>query len=349
MRSTSGRHIGTALGLITALCLAAGLTGCGKDEAKAPAKKPFVKRKKAGGAAAKPGDEKKGKDRAEAEKKAAPGVDKAVDKKPADDETGRAPAAAPKVAADKPAGDEIAAAPSDAPDSPLGGAAPATDPAAAAAPAAPAPPGEPPVAGEPAAAAEPAPALVEPGAPAEPAPAAPAEPEPAAPNAADRVAAALPPSPVPDLEADRPAPKAPAEPALDISGYLSIADLERVLDKKHSFRRSELPGLKATPDYNALYYADSRDKEFGVSVQVWRDRNLVDSRTRFNTLRNTYTDVVETNRVTAQGFRAYYGGVVTLVFADPRRPLLAAVSCSIKMCSANAAIELSRRVSERMR
>ena len=64
---------------------------------------------------------------------------------------------------------------------------------------------------------------------------------------------------------------------------------------------------------------------------------------------HTYTDVVETNRITAQGFRAFYADVVTLVFADPRRPLLAAVSCSIKVCTANAVIELSRRVAERMR
>jgi hypothetical protein len=149
---------------------------------------------------------------------------------------------------------------------------------------------------------------------------------------------------IPSQRVDR-----PPEPPLDISGYLSSADLERVLGKKQKFRRSTLPGIKPTKRYNAVYYAAARGKQFGVSVQIWKDINLIDSRTRYNTMRNTYTDVVETNRITAQGFRAFYADVVTLVFADPRRPLLAAVSCSIKVCTADAVIELSRRVAERMR
>ena len=138
-------------------------------------------------------------------------------------------------------------------------------------------------------------------------------------------------------------------PPLDITGYLSAADLERVFGKKLKFRRTNLAGVKPHKGYNALYYADAKGKEFGVSVQVWRDRNLVDSRTRYNTMRNTYSDVVETNRVTAQGFRSFYGNVVSLVFADPRRPMLASVSCSIKFCTADSVIELSRRVAGRMR
>ena len=86
-----------------------------------------------------------------------------------------------------------------------------------------------------------------------------------------------------------------------------------------------------------------------MSVQIWHDRNLVDSRARYNTMRSTYSDVVETNRVTAQGFRAFYGSVVTLVFADARRPMVAAVSCSTRYCDADSVIELSRRVAGRMR
>ena len=162
-------------------------------------------------------------------------------------------------------------------------------------------------------------------------------------------ATAIPP-PTADHAARRPAGADKAQgPPLDITGYLSAADLERVLGKKAKFRRTNLPGVAPSKGHNSLYYADAKGKEFGVSVQVWRDRNLVDSRTRYNTMRGTYSDVVETNRVTAQGFRAFYGGVVTLVFADARRPLVAAVSCSTKFCDANAVIELSRRVAGRMR
>ncbi len=181
--------------------------------------------------------------------------------------------------------------------------------------------------------------------------------DPAAPQALPEPTAARP--EVATAPPQAPAPVAPKRgpvvigardrgPPLDITGYLSAADLERVLGTKLKFRRKPLPGIKPHKGYNSLYYADARGKHFGVSVQVWRDRNLVDSRTRYNTMRASYSDVVETNRVTAQGFRAFYGNVVSLVFADPRRPMLAVVSCSIKFCTADSVIELSRRVAGRM-
>ena len=136
---------------------------------------------------------------------------------------------------------------------------------------------------------------------------------------------------------------------MDISGYLSAADLERVLGAKWKFQRATLDGIKPTKGYNVVYFSQGKGEKFGVSLQVWRDQNLLDSRTRFNTLKNTYTDVVATNKVREQGFRAYYGGVVSLVFVDPRRPLLASVSCATRICKADALIELSRRVAERLR
>ncbi|HAN32859.1 MAG TPA: hypothetical protein DCQ06_14790 [Myxococcales bacterium] len=139
------------------------------------------------------------------------------------------------------------------------------------------------------------------------------------------------------------------EPALDVTGYLTTVDLERVLGKRRRFVRQDLAGVKPSRAYNAVYFAPKRGGDFGISVQVWRDTNLIDSRTRFNSLKNTYTDVVATNRVTEQGFRAFYGGVVSLVFVDPRKPLLAAVSCSTKICKADKLIELCRRVAERLR
>ncbi|MCO4760616.1 MAG: hypothetical protein KC502_03885 [Myxococcales bacterium] len=138
-------------------------------------------------------------------------------------------------------------------------------------------------------------------------------------------------------------------PTLDITGYLSSGDLERVFKKKWKFELEDLAGIKPDKGYNALYFTQGKRRKFGVSVQVWRDLNLIDSRTRFNTMKNTYTDVVATKKVAEQGFRAYYGGIVTLVFVDPRRPLLAAVSCSTRICNADALIELSRRVKERLR
>lgn len=160
------------------------------------------------------------------------------------------------------------------------------------------------------------------------------------------------PAPVAALEpppSERPGAMDSGEPALDITGYLSAVDITRVLGDKAKLRRGELPGAKPSPTYNVLYFQPEKGDQFGLAVQVWRDSNLAESRTRFNTMRNTYSNVAPTNKVTDQGFRAFFGGVVSLVFADQRRPLVVAVNCSTKTCTADQLIELSNRVNERLR
>jgi len=166
-----------------------------------------------------------------------------------------------------------------------------------------------------------------------------------------------PPAPAPTPpEAPRPsepppAPKrAPADRLLDVTGLLSLVDLERVLGKKQKFTHATLPGIQPSDIYNALYYEPAgKSGTFGVAVQVWKDRNLNDARTRYNTMKNTYADIADTTAVTEQGFRAHFGEVVTLVFADPRRPIVAGVSCSTKLCKAADLIELSKRTFDHLR
>lgn len=138
------------------------------------------------------------------------------------------------------------------------------------------------------------------------------------------------------------------EAPLDVNGYIIAADLPKVLGTKQKFHRTELVGVNPSPNYNAMFYATDKQDLFGVSVQVWRDPNLAESRTRFNTMKNSYSNVSPTNKITDMGFRSFYDNVVTLVFVDPRRPLLAAVSCSTKVCGGDQMIELARRVAERL-
>lgn len=200
--------------------------------------------------------------------------------------------------------------------------------------------------------------------------AAPTQPDPAgreaqaapAERAGDRAAAQAPvaeaetppsaPAPMPEAPVmERPGAMDPqaGEPPLDITGYLSAVDVARVLGDKAKLRRGDLPGALPSPVYNATYFQPEKGDHFGLAVQVWRDSNLAESRTRFNTMRNTYSDVAPTNKVTDQGFRAFFGGVVSLVFADPRRPLVVAVNCSTKVCTADQLIEIANRVNERLR
>jgi hypothetical protein len=339
--------------LLLALLTPVVIVGCGEDEptpeATGTKKPPKIKRKRAKTAAGdKKGDDDKpqraqatktGKTAdtdktdktAKTDKAAQPSEEKAA---PAGD-AAKPEAAAPN-AEEQPAGDDNAAAAAKAT---------ADTPAVAAAPAPRrAPAGQP----------EEAPVAPELGGPAgaEPAQYAPATqdaPPPAArPTAAPAAAAA----PSIGAAAATGGASAAEPPPLDVTGYLSRTDLERVVPKalsKHKLRRAALPGVKPSPTYNALYYAPAKGDDFGVGVQVWRDRNLVDSRTRFNTMRATWTNVVKTNKITEQGFRSHFGDVVTLVFADSRRPLVAAVTCDVAVCKADELIELATRVKTRLR
>lgn len=246
------------------------------------------------------------------------------------------PAAGPAAAAAAPA----AAAPAAAPPAAAPAAGPAADPAAAGA--RPTRVGPNPLGGADPQAAAPTPPD-RPGVVPEPAPKVP-----------DRLAAEVP-TPAPAAEpapapppALAPAAREPGEPPLDITGYLSAADIERVLGNKAKLRRSDLPGTAPSPSYNVIYFGPDKGDGFGVALQVWRDSNLAESRTRFNTMRNTYSNVAPTNKVAEQGFRAFFNGVVTLVFANARRPMVAAVSCSTKTCTADQLIELAHRASERL-
>jgi hypothetical protein len=218
----------------------------------------------------------------------------------------------------------------------------------------PAPVPAPPAAGPPAAVAAPAPVVPVPvgrGKPAEVvAKAEPVKPEPVRPEAArpEPIKAEAKPEPPPLPPGAVVVHATPGEPPLDVNGYIIAADLPKVLGTKQKFHRTELVGINPTPNYNAMFYATDKPDVFGVSVQVWRDANLAESRTRFNTMKNSYSNVSPTNKITDMGFRSFYGNVVTLVFVDPHRPLLAAISCSTKVCSGDQMIELARRVAERL-
>ncbi len=260
-------------------------------------------------------------------------------KKPTD---GKAKDAAAKDAAAKPAEGDKAAAPGV-----VSQRAPAPHPAAA--PEAPTPAAAPTPAIVPPVAAAPAPVVPVPAGRGKPA-------EVVAKAEAAKPEAAKPEPPKPAAKAEEPplpagaviVHAAPTEAPLDVNGYIIAADLPKVLGTKQKFHRTELAGITPTPNYNAMFYATEKADLFGVSVQVWRDPNLAESRTRFNTMKNSYSNVTPTNKITDMGFRSFYGNVVTLVFVDPRRPLLAAVSCAAKVCTGDQMIELARRVAERL-
>ena len=296
--------------LSVALVLVLGASGCKKAPPADAKKPPIVKAKK-------------------------PGADvKGADDPKAKGDAAAKPTVVPGVVSQRPAG---------APEAPTPTVPPAVAPAPAAAPVVPIPVGR---AGRP---------VAEIVAKADPAKPDAAKAELAKPDAA-KAEPAKPAHPEAPAKADEPAlpPGAvtvhatPTEPPLDVNGYIIAADLPKVLGTKQKFHRTELVGINPSANYNAMFYAADKQDLFGVSVQVWRDPNLAESRTRFNTMKNSYSNVTPTNKVTDMGFRSYYGNVVTLVFVDPRRPLLAAISCSTKVCSGDQMIELARRVAERL-
>ena len=140
----------------------------------------------------------------------------------------------------------------------------------------------------------------------------------------------------------------PTDPPLDLTGFLTLRDLENTFEKA-SFRRADLAGVRPTKSYNSIFFEPTKGDSFGVSLQVWRDANLIDSRTRFNTLKATSTHALDMTALPELGFRSYYGGVVTVTFVDARQPLVASLSCAVKLCKKEQIIRLARIVAERMK
>ena len=145
-----------------------------------------------------------------------------------------------------------------------------------------------------------------------------------------------------------PAPAEPKRPVLDVARFLPVKDLRTLTGERTLAAKGQLAGIPATETYNSAYFAPSKRSEFGVSLQVWKERIRRDVNQRFERMRADFPNAEDTTAIGPKGFISYYDDIVTLTFADLSRRVVASVSCSQKICTGEQLLSVANAVNEKL-
>jgi hypothetical protein len=145
-----------------------------------------------------------------------------------------------------------------------------------------------------------------------------------------------------------PPPAGSAEAGLDISQFLNVEDVRKIAGERAMMPIGALPGILASPYYNSTYFAPPKRAEFGVSLQVWRERTRRDANERFRRMKRDYPNAQDTTSVAANGFFSSWQDIMTLSFMNFEKRTIVSVSCSAKLCSQAKLLELATSVKGRI-
>lgn len=147
---------------------------------------------------------------------------------------------------------------------------------------------------------------------------------------------------VPVVLGGKPKPFGP--PPLPISHALSGKELTEMTGQR--FKPAILEGQFPTPRYNSLYYEAERGSKLGVSVQLWHEPALKDTRARYEQMKVSYPNAQETGNITNYTFFSHWGEVYHMVFMDLKRRRVAAVST--ETLTPNQLFTVATRVRDRL-
>ncbi|HNU67608.1 MAG TPA: hypothetical protein PKH54_00410 [Myxococcota bacterium] len=161
-------------------------------------------------------------------------------------------------------------------------------------------------------------------------------PAPGASNPADS------PQPVPKPDPSRP-------PLPDPRLLLTMTDVAAIAPARARFQRAPLAGAPRTEDSDAILYRPEKGNGFGFSLQIFRSRNALETRKRFDSLLASYPSAQEIASVSGKTFFSYWGDTIHIGFVQPSRNLTAIVSCGRDFCDSDKLMELSTKIAERLR
>ncbi len=142
-----------------------------------------------------------------------------------------------------------------------------------------------------------------------------------------------------------PTPRATAPP-LPISHALNAVELKTLTGKR--FQPDELPGQPATSRHNTVYFKPLKSNEYGVSVQLWHEPALRDTRARYENMKSTYPNVTETGNVTNSSFFAHWGAIHHLVFMDLKKRRVISVSAGNQTLTPEQLYAVATKVRDRL-
>ena len=137
-------------------------------------------------------------------------------------------------------------------------------------------------------------------------------------------------------------------PVLEVSKYLSVQDVRTLSGDRTLTSMGHLPGIAAGEAYNSVYFAPSVRANFGVSLQVWKERIRRDANQRFTQMRADYPNAEDTTALGGKSFISYFGKIVTLTFADLTKRVVVSVSCGQRICTGDQLLSMANAVKEKL-
>lgn len=142
----------------------------------------------------------------------------------------------------------------------------------------------------------------------------------------------------------------PSRPPLpDPRLLLTMTDIAAIAPAKARFQRAPLAGAPRTDDSDAILYRPEKGNGFGFALQLFRSRNALETRKRFDSLLASYPSAQEIASVSGKTFFSYWGDTIHIGFVQPSRNLTAIVSCGRDFCDSDKLMELSLKIAERLR
>ncbi|MGM0577696.1 MAG: hypothetical protein ACQEXJ_18360 [Myxococcota bacterium] len=140
----------------------------------------------------------------------------------------------------------------------------------------------------------------------------------------------------------------PGPPALDIERYLNVNDVRRITGDRTLAPAGRLSGIQPSETYNSKYFAPPVRTNFGVSLQVWREKTRRDANERFRRMRRDYPNAEDTTVLPPKSFFSWWDGHMSISFADLTKRVVVSVTCSQDVCDGDQLLKLAETVKKRL-
>jgi len=138
------------------------------------------------------------------------------------------------------------------------------------------------------------------------------------------------------------------QPVLDVSRFLSVQDVRTLTGERTLTSMGHLKGISTSEGYNSAYFAPSVRANFGVSLQVWKERIRRDANQRYAQMRADFPNAEDTTALGGKSFISYFDDIISLTFADLTKRVIVSVSCSQKICTGDQLLSMANAVKEKL-
>jgi len=128
-----------------------------------------------------------------------------------------------------------------------------------------------------------------------------------------------------------------------------VADLNEYLEVKGWISYGAVPGMVPSEGFNSVIYRKPGESAF-VSLLAWDFEQYAQALERWNELYATWPNAKEQDKLfTKLTFFSYRNQVSSLVFLEPDRSMVLAVSCHTQVCDDTKLLNIARSVFSKAR